>query len=73
MQDQPWVFTTATNTYMLLIHSYICAFKHIPYKMKIWHRIYFGGLANYKNLLLPNACKYNSIRQYKICQSLKKD
>jgi len=21
----------------------------IPYKMKIWHRIYFGGLANYKN------------------------
>jgi len=21
----------------------------IPYKMKIWHRIYFGGLANYEN------------------------
>jgi len=24
----------------------------IPYKIKIWRRIYFGGLANYKNL--PN-------------------
>jgi len=21
----------------------------IPYKMKIWHRIYFGSLANYEN------------------------
>jgi len=24
----------------------------IPYKMKIWYRMYFGGLTNYKNL--PN-------------------
>jgi len=24
----------------------------VPYKMKIWRRIYFGGLTNYKNL--PN-------------------
>jgi len=39
---------------------------YIPYKMKIWRRIYFGGLANYENppnliplssFLLPNACK----------------
>jgi len=24
-------------------------FHHILYKMKIWHRTYFGGLANYEN------------------------
>jgi len=23
--------------------------NNVPYKMKIWRKIYFGGLANYKN------------------------
>jgi len=22
---------------------------YVPYKVKIWYRIYFGGLANYEN------------------------
>jgi len=51
--------------------------------MKIWHRIYFGDLANYENppklnsaelsFYYPMHVKYNSIHQYKIRQSLKND
>jgi len=28
---------------------YLLALAKILYKMKIWRRIYFGGLVNYKN------------------------
>jgi len=33
------------------INSYVISKQNydIPYKMKIWCRFYFGGLANYKN------------------------
>jgi len=54
----------------------------IPYKMKIWRGVYFGGLANYKSTKLntakfsfyyPMHVKYNSVCHYKICQSLRND
>jgi len=60
--------------------AYVFISNYIPYKMKIWHRIYFGELRKSAKLnttkfsfYCPMYVKYNSIRQYKIHQSLKND
>ena len=45
-----------THTLYLMFQVYI-----VPYKMKIWHRIYFGELQKSVKL---NMLNYNSIRQY---------
>jgi len=55
MKDYGSIPNAAAHFHAFVVVLDILSYKYIeyvPYKMKIWHRIYFGSLVNYKNL--PN-------------------
>jgi len=51
MKWQKWSWESSLSVYKSIeLLTALLEYLNIPYKMKIWHRIYFGGgSANYEN------------------------